>query len=75
MEHGFADRGGTGILFLTAAVWPGGSPLAAALADRPHAIGDRGGHRAGRHGLAWDGDRAASRLPRPDRAPACSPPS
>jgi predicted amidohydrolase YtcJ len=62
MEHGFADRGGTGILFLTAAELARRiAPLAArGWRIATHAIGDRGVATVlDAYDLAWDGDRAA----------------
>jgi predicted amidohydrolase YtcJ len=62
MEHGFADGGGTGILFLTAAELARRiSPLAArGWRIATHAIGDRGVATVlDAYELAWDGDRTA----------------
>ncbi|HEV8222857.1 MAG TPA: amidohydrolase family protein [Streptosporangiaceae bacterium] len=62
MEHGFADRGGTGILFLTAAELARRiAPLAArGWRIATHAIGDRGVATVlDAYDLAWNGDRAA----------------
>ena len=62
MEHGFADRGGTGILFLTAAELARRiAPLAArGWRIATHAIGDRGVATVlDAYDLAWDGDRTA----------------
>ena len=62
MEHGFADGGGTGILFLTAAELARRiTPLAArGWRIATHAIGDRGVATVlDAYDLAWDGDRAA----------------
>jgi predicted amidohydrolase YtcJ len=62
MEHGFADGGGTGILFLTAAELARRiAPLVArGWRIATHAIGDRGVSTVlDAYDIAWDGDRTA----------------